>query len=126
MKPVIAILLLAALSACQASGEPTAANAGDAGGAYTADPSANPALGRWVEESGQCTGLQDVEIRETEVRLFPNIPNPKIVPMIFSNREGNSILMTAGPKRVIATRTDETHLKLVTDDGRKTCILVRY
>ncbi len=117
----LALFALASLAACQAQGEPAPAPTNDAGSSPTTDYGANPALGRWVAQSASCAELSDVQFTSTEVLVFNAGGGAKGMTVTYSERDGNSITMTASDngKQVVVTRTDAEHLALATPDGKR-------
>jgi hypothetical protein len=121
-----ALFVLVSLAACQAQDESAPAPTGDAEASAAADYGPNPALGRWVEESGECADVRDVMFTETEILRFTPGQGAEGIPVTYSARDGTRILATAdNGKLVVLTRTDADHLQLTTTDGKKECLLVR-
>jgi hypothetical protein len=120
-----ALVVSASLVACQAQDEPAAAPTGGAEASAEADYGPNPALGRWIEESGACADVRDVMFTETEILVFTPGQGAEGMPVAYSVRDENRIMATVdNGKQVVLTRTDADHLRLTTPDGKKECLLV--
>lgn len=111
------------------------ANAAEGPGASTASAAApaataaNVAIGRWVQESGGCDEMADVEFTATGVRMFGGADGSSMdIPLTYTEVTATSVTMQAEPgqPKMVATLRDPTHLDL-TSPGRpeRNCSLVR-
>ena len=110
-----------------AAAPPNASSASNA--AAPAPAAASVAIGRWVQASGWCDEMADVEFTPTVVRMFGGPGGSSFdIPITYSNPTATSVTMQAEPGQpaIIATLTDPTHLAL-TSLGRpeRNCVLVR-
>lgn len=97
--------------------------------AAPAAAAANVAIGRWVQASGRCDEMADVEFTPTLVRMFSGSGALSVdIPITYSEATATSVTMQAeaGQPAIVATLTDPTHLAL-TSPGRpeRNCTLVR-
>ncbi|TIX50408.1 hypothetical protein [Alteraurantiacibacter aquimixticola] len=121
-----ALILLACLAACQPQEKQAAATEAEAAMEEIANSPANPALGRWVGETGECSDVRDIEFTSTEVILFAGIPDTQVMPVTYSHRDKNRILLTTfDGERAVLTRVDVDHLAVTAPDGKRECLLVR-
>ncbi len=120
-------------SAVNAVEAPSSAVAPSNGAAPTpaapAATAANVAIGRWVQASGRCDELADVEFTPTVVRMFGGPGGSSFdIPITYDNITATSVTLQAGPGQptTLATLTDPTHLTLTSPERpERNCVLVR-
>lgn len=89
----------------------------------------NVAIGRWVQQSGDCDLATDVEFTATQVRMHGGANGETLdLPMTYSNMTTTSVSMQVEPGQptTVATLRDSTHLELVREDRpQQICTMVR-
>lgn len=111
-------------AAGKSADEPPTSNAGAAPA-----PGANVAIGRWVQDAGNCQEMADVEFTAGAIRMFGGPDGSSMdIPITYSAVTSGSVTMQAEPgqPQIVATLRDPTHLVL-TSPGRpeRNCTLIR-
>ena len=116
-------------TAANATESPANATAPSNTSAGAAAGATNVAIGRWVQASGRCDEMVDVEFTARGVRMFGGPDGSSMdIPLTYTEATATSVTMQAEPGQptMVATLRDPTHLDL-TSPGRpeRNCSLVR-
>jgi hypothetical protein len=106
-----------------------ATNRAEAKASAPAPGAANVAIGRWVQDAGNCDEMADVEFTATSVRMFGAPDGSSMdIPITYSEATATGVIMQSEPgqPKIVATVRDPTHIVLTSPErSERNCTLVR-